>query len=264
MSTLAVEGFRAERTAILEVLGSLTPEEWNLPSACAGWTVRDLVGHLGCTLHGVVDPAFLPDFSAGAEEGMEPPVALRREWTIAEVVAEYETYSAQAADTFAMFQDEPMASVELPMGQLGTHPMSMLASTFLFDSYCHLRHDLLAPGGPLDRPEPDRDEARLAPTVEWMLAGLPWMCAEDLAALDRPVALVLDGPGGGHWTIAPSGPDGRVTVSEGAAADVAATVTSDTHAFVSWGTRRSAWRDHVTVTGDDATAASFLDAINII
>jgi len=264
MSTLAVEGFRAERTAILEVLGSLTPEEWNLPSACAGWAVRDVVGHLGCTLHGVVDPAFLPDFSSGTEEGMEPPVALRREWTIAEVVAEYETYSGQAADAFAMLQDEPMASSELPMGQLGTHPMSMLASTFLFDSYCHLRHDLLAPGGPLDRPEPPRDEQRLAPTVEWMLAGLPWMCADALETLERPVALVLDGPGGGAWTIAPGGPDGRVTVSEQVTADAAATVTSDPHAFVSWGTQRSPWRDHVTISGDAAIAARFLDAINII
>lgn len=264
MSTLAVEGFRAERAAILEVLGSLTPEEWNLPSACTGWAVRDLVAHLGCTLHGVVDPAFLPDFSSGTEEGMEPPVALRREWTIDEVVAEYETYSDQAADAFAMLQGEPMASSELPMGQLGTHPMSMLASTFLFDSYCHLRHDLLAPGGPLDRAEPPRDEMRLAPTVEWMLAGLPWMCADALATLDRPVALVLDGPGGGSWTIAPGGPDGRVTVTEGAAADVAATATSDTHSFVSWGTRRSPWRDHVTVTGDEGIATRFLDAVNII
>lgn len=263
MSTLAVEGFRAERAAILETLGSLSAEEWNLPSACAGWSVRDLVSHLGCTLHGVVDPAFLPDFSSGAEEGMEPPVALRREWTLDEVVAEYETYSAQAADVFAMAQDEPMASVELPMGQLGTHPMSMLASTFLFDSYCHLRHDLLAPGGPLDRSEPPRDEARLQPTIEWMLAGLPWMCADGLADLDRPVALTLAGPGGGTWTFAPGGPEGRVATITGNA-DAAATVASDGHAFVAWGTRRRAWRDDVTVTGDEALAARFLDAVNII
>src|SRR6185437_9430504 len=63
MSQLAVEGFRAEREAILTVAKGMTDEEWLLPSACAGWTVRDVMGHMACTLHGVIDPAFLPDTS---------------------------------------------------------------------------------------------------------------------------------------------------------------------------------------------------------
>jgi len=44
MSQLAVDGFRAEREAILTIAKGITAEEWLLPSACAGWTVRDVVG----------------------------------------------------------------------------------------------------------------------------------------------------------------------------------------------------------------------------
>jgi uncharacterized protein (TIGR03083 family) len=263
MSELAVDGFRAERDAILTVAKSLSEDEWNLPSDCRGWAVRDVFGHMACTLHGVTDPAFLPDTSSGTENAMEPPVAERRTWPIEQVLDEYETYSAQAAEVFASVQAPGIAEAPLAMGELGTHAMSILPSTFLFDAYCHLRHDVLAPTGPIDRPQPPRDEQRLRPTAEWMLAGLPWMCAEALApVVRRPLTLELSGPGGGMWTIAP-GPE-RVSVTEGADPAAAATARSTTHDFVVWGTKRRPWRDSVEIDGDEAYAAAVLDAVKII
>ncbi|MDP9331859.1 MAG: maleylpyruvate isomerase family mycothiol-dependent enzyme [Actinomycetota bacterium] len=265
MSQLAVEGFRAEREAILTVAKDMTAEEWLLPSACAGWTVRDVMGHMACTLHGVIDPAFLPDTTSGTERAMEPAVAERRTWPIEAVIDEYETYSEQAANVFASVQDAPLSETMLAMGELGTHPMSILPSTFLFDGYTHLRNDILTPNGSIDRPQPPRDEMRLRPTIEWMIAGLPWMCADALAGVvDRPLVLRLEGPGGGTWTIAPGGDEGRVVVSEKASVDAAATVHGTDHDFVIWGTRRAPWRDLVKVEGDDAYAARVLDAIKII
>lgn len=265
MSQLAVDGFRAEREAILTVAKGITAEEWLLPSACAGWTVRDVVGHMACTLHGVIDPAFLPNTTDGTERAMEPAVAERRSWPIEAVLEEYESYSEQAANVFASVQDAPLSETMLPMGELGTHPMSILPSTFLFDGYTHLRNDILTPNGSIDRPQPPRDEMRLRPTIEWMLAGLPWMCADALRGIvDRPIVLELDGPGGGTWTIAPGGDAGRVSLREGASSDAAATVHGTDHDFVIWGTRRAAWRDLVKVEGDQAYAARVLDAIKII
>lgn len=264
MSELAVEGFRAEREAILTLAKELSADEWILPSACAGWSVRDVMGHMACTLHGVIDPTFLPDTANGTERGMEPSVTERRAWPIEQVINEYETYSGQAADVFASLQAPPLSETLIPMADLGTHPMSILPSTFLFDGYTHLRNDILTPNGSIDRAQPPRDEKRLRPTIEWMLAGLPWMCADALAGVvDRPITLVLDGPGGGTWTIA-LGDDGRVALTEGASPDAAATVSSTDHDFVIWGTRRAPWRDLVKVEGDNAYAQRILDAIKII
>ncbi len=45
----------AERRAIADLLDTLTPEQWETPSLCGAWTVRDLAAHLvmphtaGCT-----------------------------------------------------------------------------------------------------------------------------------------------------------------------------------------------------------------------
>jgi uncharacterized protein (TIGR03083 family) len=265
MSQMAVDGFRAERETILTVAKSLSDEEWNQPSDCKGWAIRDVFGHMACTLHGVVDPAFLPDTSSGTEDAMEPPVAERRTWPIADVIAEYETYSEAAAAVFESVQAEGIAEAPINMGELGTHNMSILPSTFLFDAYTHLRHDMLAPTGSVAREVAPGDEQRLRPTLEWMLAGLPWMCEAALAGkVDRPIVLVLDGPGGGTWTIGPGGDDGRVLVTEGAAPAAAATVRSTDHDFVVWGTQRRPWRDTAEIEGDEAYAAPILDAIKII
>jgi uncharacterized protein (TIGR03083 family) len=35
-----------ERLALLELLETLTPEQWDAPSLCAEWRVRDVVGHM--------------------------------------------------------------------------------------------------------------------------------------------------------------------------------------------------------------------------
>lgn len=264
VSRLGVAGLRAESEAVVQIARSLSAEEWNAPSDCDGWAVRDVIAHMASIMHGVVDPSRMPDLSGGTEEAMEVPVAQRRAWTIEEVLAEFETFSGQLADLGATLQELPASDTLLPMYDLGTHPMSMLPSSFLFDTYCHLRNDILKPNGPIDRPEPPRDEMRLQPTVEWMLAGLPWMCARQLAFVDRPINLVLTGLGGGTWSIGPCGEDSRVLVGEGAFDGAVATVTSDTHDFVIWGTQRRPWAQLTTVTGDAAYTGRVLDGFQII
>ena len=93
----------------------------------------------------------------------------------------------------------------------------------------------------------------------------PWLCADALdGVVDRPIALALEGPGGGTWTIAPGGEDGRVVVSENTNGDVVATVHSTDHDFVIWGTRRAPWRELVKIEGDEDYAGRVLDAIKII
>ncbi len=43
---LVVDLFPAERAALLELLTSLAPEDWQRATVCAGWTVKDIAAHL--------------------------------------------------------------------------------------------------------------------------------------------------------------------------------------------------------------------------
>ena len=46
-----------ERQALLEYLETLTPEQWDAPSLCAEWRVRDVVGHTVSETHMTVAQA---------------------------------------------------------------------------------------------------------------------------------------------------------------------------------------------------------------
>jgi uncharacterized protein (TIGR03083 family) len=267
MSKDAIEALNVERAHVLELAASLTPAEWATSSDCAGWRVQDVIAHMGATYVTVgggttarAEPA-----SDDAERNADAAVDERRGWTAEQVLAEYESASTTAIAALAGLQEPPMRDTVVPLGNLGSHPLHLIADALVFDHYCHLRHDLLAPNGPLAREPLPSDELRLRPAVTWMLGGLPQMCAEALSVVDRPVRLVLKGPGGGAWTIQPGSPYVTIEAAPADHGDAAATVTSTAHDFVSWGTKRRDWRDAgVRVDGDAEYAARVLDAVNVI
>ena len=268
MSKLAIDALLSERNIVLDLMASLNPDEWAMPSDCAGWRVQDVLCHMASVYHSVADPSTMPavpDTGGDAERSAEAVVQARRDWTAKQVIDEYDEWSTKAIAGLNAMQDEPMASTVVPLGNLGSHPLHLLANALVFDHYCHLRHDLLQPDGGLFRPPLDSSDLQLAPTMAWMLGGLPQMCADALRIVDRPVVLQFDGAGGGSWTLQPVGPEGLTAVSEGGAPDAAATARSTAHAFVQWGTKRRDWRDRgVIVSGDTEYGARVLDAINVI
>lgn len=44
-----VAALRSERTEMLDFTRSLTDDEWRAPSAAAGWSIADVVGHIAAT-----------------------------------------------------------------------------------------------------------------------------------------------------------------------------------------------------------------------
>jgi uncharacterized protein (TIGR03083 family) len=251
-----------------DVVASLTAAEWEMPSRCAGWSVKDLVAHASSNLHVVVEPETSPaDPPPIAEDLQELLVVQRRGWTADQVVEEFEQYREPFLAAITAVQQEPLASSPLTMSELGTYPMHQLADAFAFDLWCHLYVDLLAPTGPIQRPVPEPEEDLLQPAIGWMLAGLPQMCPSVSKVLDRPMGLDLTGPGGGRWILDPGEP--YFTVREEATdaprvVDVSAVATSSAVEFVLWGTARSSWRDHVVLDGDTGYAERVLDEVNIV
>lgn len=273
MSKAAMTGLRASQEDLLGVLRSLGADEWTAPSDCAGWRVQDVVAHMASNFQLMVDPSAAPVSPGGedtsppdssppkAEQLMEMLVAPRRAWPWEQVLEEYERYGAPALDVLDSMQEEPTASAPFPIADLGTYAMHQLADAYAFDHYCHLRIDILSPVGPLAREVAPPDDVRLAPAVGWMLDGLPQMSAASLAWVDGPLALRLEGPGGGEWVISPG--DGLLVVVPGDG-PAEATVTSTAHDFVCWGTGRRDWRTYARIEGDEAFATRFLDELTII
>jgi hypothetical protein len=179
-------------------------------------------------------------------------------------VADFERRQAALLPQLESLRDEPTASTQAQLLDLGSYPLHAIPDMFSFDFYTHLRWDVLAPRGPLtghDVPAPD--EVRLKPAVGWLLAGIPKMQAGIRDSLAKPVTLALTGPGGGAWLLDPDTELITVTATDPENAS-AARIESTTHAFTAWASTRLPWRDHVTVTGDESIAATFLDALNLV
>lgn len=265
MTAAAVTGLRATHDDLLGVLAGLTTDDWELPSACAGWRVHDVIAHVTSNFKEMVDPTPAPADPPPpitAEQAMEALVEPRRTWTSRQLIEEYERYADGAFATLAAMQDEPLASMSLAVADLGTYPMHALANAYCFDHYCHLRHDLSAPAGPLATQLPAVDDVRLRPGIEWMWTGLPQMCASAMTVVERPFTVELSGPGGGTWTLHPAEADGLIRIVEEGGG--VATATSTAHDFVRWATGRGPWRAACSLRGDTHYAALVLDAIDII
>lgn len=250
---------RAERTEMLDFTTSLSDDEWTAPSAAAGWRVADVVAHIGATARNFYTPAGLR--AAGVpslEQFNEDPVARRRDWTRARVMAEYERASRRATTLLEVVRRTPITRARVRLAELGRYPLGLLlGGALVFDHHTHLRHDI-APA--LGRPAPPTDAARMRAVLTWMTAVLSNQVAQaPVTGLDARVALSLTGPGGGTWWIDQAG---VLTPSDG---PVAAHVTAPALTFPDWGTQRSPWRDSdVTITGDTELAARLLDAVNVI
>nr|WP_231645451.1 maleylpyruvate isomerase family mycothiol-dependent enzyme [Mycolicibacterium mengxianglii] len=240
-------------------------EQWELPSACDGWRVIDVVAHLGALAHEAVDPpAPDPGWPTNRERYHDLRVDERRGWSHAEVIDEWRSYTPRQLDLLESAQYSPQADELAEVRGLGVYPRHLFANMVAFNVLCHLRLDMLTPDGPLPFTLPAPTDGLVAPAIEFMLAGLPQMQGPELAAtVDVPLVLKLTGPGATTVTVVPAtGPGSQLSVVPGSAGSTQ--IESTAMEFISWGTTRKPWRQLCNVTGDVSAAEPFLDCLNII
>jgi uncharacterized protein (TIGR03083 family) len=242
MAATAVDALQADRDALLAVCAGLRDEDWSAPSGCEGWTVKDVVGHVGALFWLVVDRSKLPDVSdLPTEKAQEVWVDERRPWPPAQVVEDYESVSAQAIEVLRTLATRDF---ELPLGDLGTYPASLLPNAFAFDHFTHLRADLFAPRGPLETEPPPVDRQRLDAAMDWIEAALPQQNADLVDQLAGAVDLDVE--------------DLEARTMRIGKGQAVARVTSDGLAFVRWVTQRGNWEElDVTASGPD-------DVLNLV
>jgi uncharacterized protein (TIGR03083 family) len=129
--TEITEGFLAELDDFGELVGSLDEAALRTPSRCAGWSVRDVAGHMVGQITDVVE---------GRLDGLGSPEVTEREAkeragrTGAELAAELAQGRARSAEMFPFFDD---AAWNAPVGSdyPGTLADGILA--LWYDGYLH-------------------------------------------------------------------------------------------------------------------------------
>jgi uncharacterized protein (TIGR03083 family) len=262
VSADGLAALRAERDDVLVLSAGLVAAEWAAPSDCIGWRVQDVVAHLANTCRAVADPgALAPGVPGDMEATQSVQAEAHRSWTPDQVLADYAQISDRAMSILEGFQGPPTVDTPIPIEDLGTYPLHLVADALAFDHFCHLRNDILGPNGPIDRPSPPADELRVGAAIGWLMAGLPQMSPALADVLSEPMGLSLTGAGGGDWTLTISDA-GDIRVEIGGHPETSA--RSPATEFIIWGTRRRPWhRQHVELFGDLEYGASVLDAIHL-
>jgi hypothetical protein len=238
----------------------LTDEEWRAPSRAESWRIHDCVAHIGGTAKALFTPTSLRlILSSDIERTNDVLVDSRRTWDRARVMRELNTWCPRVAGLAGGLNRTPLGRVRLPLAELGRFPFgTVLAGAVTFDQHTHLHHDI-APA--VDRPAPPTDDLRMSLVLEWMMAVLGNQLAKERPGwLDQPLAITLDGPGGGTWRLEPSG-----SVGPGPATGAGAEIRGRSVDFPAWGTARTPAKDaDLEVSGDEELARAFLAWVRIV
>jgi uncharacterized protein (TIGR03083 family) len=109
---------------LIELCSSLAPEEWDLPTDCPGWTVKDNISHLAGTEALLLGrPA--PDHEVGRKAWVRNPVGennevavdYRRSWTPEQVLEEFREIAGERMKGLrALTQEDLAADSWTPIG----------------------------------------------------------------------------------------------------------------------------------------------------
>jgi uncharacterized protein (TIGR03083 family) len=253
---------------ILAIADSLSPAEWATPSAAQGWTIKDVVTHVGqltaMLIAAVQGQLPEPETPTGVERLNDQLVAQHDSWTPHQAIESFRTLLDAGTTAFAALQDGPAAASTAPLLDLGTFPLHAIADMFAFDYSTHLRWDILTPRGPLHRDLPPLDAARLKPAVSWLLGGIPQMQPGLASHLSSPIQLTLTGPAAHTAILSVNNATGRIAIDQRPDGAAAAEIISTTNDFLAWATQRIPWQDAVTVDGDTTVAEDFLNNLNLV
>ncbi len=203
-----------EREDFVELISSLSGNDWNRPTQEKGWSVRDVVAHLVSNCCGEFDEAFrralrgdpAPVIPGDFNDWNDAVVASRRDWPVERLCQEYKQASAE----LLAIVEEWDADMETPVRLLEAippRPFWLEARVLAIHHWVHgqdIRKAVRHPGGVSDE--------RMRPVIEAYFDMMPFVFqAHRAEGLRLKVAFRLTGPGGGRWLAEIE--DGRCVVS---------------------------------------------------
>ncbi len=265
-----VSAYQQTTRAIIDLGRSCSDADFDLPTACPGWTVKDQISHvvgLESWMHsGQVPRVDVPAYGHIRNETgsfVEKSVEMRRQMAGSKVVDELETVVEQRV---AQFTAPDVTLDTVVRGAWGPAPLRANLPTRILDVWTHeqdIRQALRRPG--------NLDSGGAAVFMDLLFASLPKLVARD-AGIEPGNVVIFDVTGpvvgrAGVW-VEEGEDDGRPrgiplftgTAHDGDPDDTFTTITLSTDCL----TRRAAGRGsvediHYTVQGDEEIAHRVLE-----
>jgi uncharacterized protein (TIGR03083 family) len=267
--------YPGERAALLSLLGDLSPADWEAPTVCPGWSVKDVVAHLlgddigrlSWGRDGYVNPAFAAGLDITTLPGLVAAIDRQNAvWVDGtrrispRLLIELLEVSGQL--TGAYFASLEMTALGMPVDWAGPEPAPVwldVAREYT-ERWVHQQHIRDAVGKP-----GLKERCWFAPVLDAFVRGMPRVLRDAPAPDGAALRLTITGDAGGEWVALREHGEWVLGTAPGVA--VAATVELDED--VAWrlftkGTSKGDARRMARIEGDEALAERALDTVSIL
>jgi uncharacterized protein (TIGR03083 family) len=269
-----LDRFPAERQSLLDLLVHLTPEQWQLPTVCSGWTVHDVALHiLGVDLANLSrrrDGFRAPSVTGPADERWSSLVTFLNDFNELWVAAARrisprllcELLAFTAAPIAAYFRGRDLSTMGGAVAWAGPSPAPVWLDVGreYTERWVHQQQIRDAVGVPGFK-EPDQ----LHPVLATFVHALPHALREVAAAPGACLRLAITGPAGGWWIAIRTGD--TWTLGQDHMGPVSATVSLDQDSawrLFTKGITREQAAGLVSFEGDRILGLTALDMVSII
>jgi len=268
---MVLDLFAEERSALLELLGQLSEEEWELPTPCAGWSVKDVALHiLGGDLSNISrrrDRFEAPSTRVRADESI---VALvnrnNHQWVVAarplspRIIRELLAFSGPPLFDYFFSIDLSEMGGKVSWAGPDDAPVWLDVAREYTERWLHQQHIRDATGKP-----GLTDRRYMGPVLATFVYALPVAFRDVAAQPGRVVHLHISGDAGGDWALVREPAGWRLYEGEPAASD--ARVDIDQH--TAWrlftkGMTSAEAAKVVSLQGDRQLGRHSLEALSII
>lgn len=248
-----------------EVCTQLDPGEWELPTDCPGWTVKDQLAHVCGIESGSLgrpqpgDPVQAPHVKNELGAINEREILARRSRSADELLAELRDTTAERGKVLASWTDEKWN--EEAQGVLGVMPRARIIGMRIFDVFTHEQDIRVATGRPGHL---NGDVARFAYTQ--MAGSMGFAVGKRAQAADGQSVVFAIAPPGETFAVEMQGRRG--VRLDRPVEEPTVRIATDFEAFLRltagrWSPQRLIHEGRLEVTGDDDLADRVLTGMNI-
>ena len=267
--------FPGERSALLELLADLSASDWEAPTVCPGWSVKDVAAHLLGDDIGRLswgrDGYVNPDFAAGLDIATLPGLvaAIDRQNAVWVTGARrisprllIELLKTTGELTEAYFASLEMTALGMPVDWAGPEPAPVwldVAREYT-ERWVHQQHIRDAVG------KPGLKERRwFAPVLDAFVRGLPRALRDAPSPEGTTLRLVISGDAGSEWIALRQNGDWMLGTAPRMTVD--GTIELDEESawrLFTKGISKEEARRAARIEGDEALAERALDTVSIL
>ncbi|MGH2784650.1 MAG: maleylpyruvate isomerase family mycothiol-dependent enzyme [Actinomycetota bacterium] len=249
-----------------ELCSQLGPSEWDLPTDCPGWNVKDQLAHI-CSIESralgrperSAGPTKAPHTRNELGELNEGDLEARRDMTPEELLDEYRDVTAERGKVLALWSDADWA--EEGKGVLGTAPRDQIIRIRIVDVFTHEQDIRVATGRP---GHTSGGVARLV--YDQMAAAIGFVLVKRAQATEGQTAVFDIGPPGETFAYTVSG--GRGTKLDRVPPDPTVGLAMDAETFLRlaagrWAPDRVEQEGRVRIAGDHDLARRIMTGLNV-